>query len=405
MRQGRQLLILWDFSHIWGLMAWRASRALGIPCRLVKALEISQAGLLGKAKGGAGNGHVLLVPGGSARLKAMALGASGLESIRSWVRAGGSYIGFCGGAGLALSGAAPHASLGICPWSRRPYASRRQHQISGLVRVFIEGVGNSPFAFQGHETAGHDRCLPVWWPGRFAWDADERVHVLARYDEPMPDLWCGDAPIGQAPDGIVHLRDEPVLVHGKAGTGNYILSYAHLESPSSRFANRWLALIFESFGLVGNGSRLVPEWETVGDNARNIHPADLASFDEAFRRVIAIGEKEKFFTRRRPWLLGWRAGMPGAVCNNLIAALATLSTLGQNERAEAYWLKNRDAFLRLGDLFLRNAENYFRAAAGKQPTRSPGRMQHEIFGSPMAGGGLAGRVLRILEELIWIGSP
>mgnify|MGYP002597151385 CR=1 FL=1 len=78
------ICILWDASHIWGLMAWRAVRALGLPCRLVKGQEIAEGAYLGKPGGVSPNGgpqqsgagvRLLLVPGGNARLKAAALGA------------------------------------------------------------------------------------------------------------------------------------------------------------------------------------------------------------------------------------------------------------------------------------------------------------------------------------------
>ena len=75
--------ILWDASHIWGLMVWRALCALGLPCRLVKGQDIANGALFrkpcpqgtpDKAQGAA---PLLLVPGGNARLKARALGEKG----------------------------------------------------------------------------------------------------------------------------------------------------------------------------------------------------------------------------------------------------------------------------------------------------------------------------------------
>ena len=87
-----ELYILWDASTIWGLMALRAAQAFALPCRLVKAQEIAQGLLSGKPPA------MLLVPGGAARLKCAALGRAGREAIRAYVRAGGRYLGFCGGA-------------------------------------------------------------------------------------------------------------------------------------------------------------------------------------------------------------------------------------------------------------------------------------------------------------------
>ena len=66
MQTARDIAILWDASHIWGFMAWRAVRGLGLSCRLFKAQNIAKGGLFGKP-GDAGAGErrfsLLLVPG------------------------------------------------------------------------------------------------------------------------------------------------------------------------------------------------------------------------------------------------------------------------------------------------------------------------------------------------------
>ena len=108
MQPAQPIHILWDASHIWGLMAWRALRALGLSCRLVKGQEIAEGALLGKPgsrrdAGRAAPPPLLVVPGGNARLKALALGEAGRAAVRAYLERGGSYLGFCGGAGLALS--------------------------------------------------------------------------------------------------------------------------------------------------------------------------------------------------------------------------------------------------------------------------------------------------------------
>ncbi len=137
--------ILWDASHIWGLMAWRALRALGVPTRLVKAKEIAEGALHGKP-GREGGARLLLVPGGSAQRKAALLGRAGRAAVRDFVRRGGNYLGFCGGAGLALSHAREEQGLGLCPWTRAPYAQRFQHLISGhlLAAVSVAATRTGP---------------------------------------------------------------------------------------------------------------------------------------------------------------------------------------------------------------------------------------------------------------------
>jgi hypothetical protein len=89
--------LLWDESHLWGLLLHRALQALGAPVTLLKADRSAQGSLRGSRPG------TLIVPGGWAKLKSLALGEDGRDAIRDYVRGGGRYLGFCGGAGLALA--------------------------------------------------------------------------------------------------------------------------------------------------------------------------------------------------------------------------------------------------------------------------------------------------------------
>ncbi len=56
-----QVALLWDESHIWGLIAWRALAAWGLPHRLLSASAIAQGALSRNPPA------ALLVPGGWAR--------------------------------------------------------------------------------------------------------------------------------------------------------------------------------------------------------------------------------------------------------------------------------------------------------------------------------------------------
>lgn len=250
------ILVLWDDSHIWGLMVWRALRALGLPSRLVKGKDIANGGLLGKPCAGGQTAPLLMAPGGNARLKAQALGEAGREAVRDWLRAGGRYLGFCGGAGLALSHARAQDGLHICPWSRGSYPERQQHLISGHARVrvrscLIDGTDaeSRPAALDAParpdslrpplddaacalvpprwrgcaravpppgracarrlapaaDAARADEfpSLPVWWPGRFAPTSDAAVSVLARYHCPDRDFWLADLPLRHIPAHVL----------------------------------------------------------------------------------------------------------------------------------------------------------------------------------------------------------
>ena len=324
--------ILWDASHIWGLMVWRALCALGLPCRLVKGQDIANGALFRKPcpQGTPGKAEeaapLLLVPGGNARLKARALGEKGRQAVRDYLAEGGRYLGFCGGAGLALSQHRSQDGLGLCPWGRAPYPERLHHLISGHAHMRVrscmardlpavrpdfpkacsDGAAPDPLrpplgdeacalvpphwrgCAHGHDDDcrhcsncrppredGHVPSLPVWWPGRFAPEADERVSILASYRQPDTDFWLADLPLSRIPAPVFEawkdlygvnvsadfLDGQPLMVAGNYGRGRYVLSYSHLETPDSPDANAWLAHLLRALAGLAPQRELVPAWD------------------------------------------------------------------------------------------------------------------------------------------------
>ena len=493
-------------------MAWRAVRAMGLPCRLVKGQEIAQGILLGKPqrfhasgeaqqvaatdKNTADRAALLLVPGGNARLKAAGLGEAGRAAVRQWMEAGGNYLGFCGGAGLALSHAAPKEGLGICPWSRAGYPERLQHLISGHTRVRMlegdafsfcppargaaEGAGGtdgtgrpadgpaggvrSPNDAGGAQanpreaagaasqrrasaaaTAGKSgQCpsprqslpqqdapggpsLPVWWPGRFAAEDNTPVRVLAAYDAPDADFWLADLPLQSVPPYIFDqwqalygvnlsadfLKGQPLVVSGDYGQGHYVLSYSHLETPHSPDANAWLAQLLQQLTGLAPSRADVPLWQL--RHPCHAWPEDSGPLLAALRHMrglLDLAVEHHLFFARTHWLWGWRAGLPGAACNNLHAALCTAASLAPSPAALAYWREVEPRFSKLADLFAAGAEGYFlacRLAETLHPTlpdavdrRGLDNQRQALFGHPMSGGGLMEELLDITEELIFL---
>lgn len=394
--------ILWDNSHLWGVMALRAMRAFGVNCSLVKSKQIAQGGVLRKGYG------MLLAPGGSARRKAGALGVKGREILRQWVASGGIYLGFCGGAGLALSDNG--YGLGLCPWQRQPFPDRLYHLISGNLLA----------------RAGNDILpLPVWWPGRFAWRDCPEVEILARYHAPGPDLWLADLPLAHIPPDILSAwgaagsldqaldfsPGQPLVIEGKYGHGKYILSYAHLETPAAPKANAWLWRLLAENGLdLPAGGGEAPQWRIEPDNNENISGLG-GIFAQMLARVwnlALIAEKNGYFFRRSTWLWGWRRGMPGMPCNNLLACLAMLGDCGAAKGERQYWQKRHREFIALFELFLKRAEAFFwnfRLAETLKNTRLQTTLQKErddIFGHPMLGGGMLEKILATLEDLVFL---
>ena len=417
MRQSPLIHILWDASHIWGLMAWRALRAQGLDCRLTKAAEIA-GGILSQTQKG-----LLLVPGGNARRKAKALGRAGLEAIRTAVGLGWRYLGICGGAGLALTLKESGLSLTLCPWSRMPCTDRLQHLISGHVTTRIADTALCP-----PELAGKTVSLPVWWPGRFLANESPKVTVLATAMHSDADFWLGDLPLSSIPKRVTllwqeeygldlssgFLRGMPLVITGSFGEGAYIASYSHIETPESRDANLWLAHILKTMGGVLPTTQSVPAW-AVGNPARLWPDSDFyAPLTQALcgvESLATLGINHALLCERTSWLLGWRAGVPGAQINNLRAALSTLMECTPGKTAEDYWRAKREHFAQTLDLFLTSAEENLltRRIAGvlgeilPHTVRSRDRRERQeaIFGCPRKGGGLLGVLLENTEEMIY----
>ena len=431
MASTRTVHVLWDASHLWGLMAWRSLRCLGLPCRLCRAEKIAEGGLLGKQgqAGGTAGPDVLLVPGGNARLKAQRLGRRGLAAIREYVAAGGVYMGFCGGAGLALTTRA-EGSLNLCPWSRAGYPERLHHLISGHVRARI-ATATSLEDCLPPGAAGTTLSLPVWWPGRFAPQQNGDVQVLATYAGPDSDLWLADLALATIPPHVSeawqvqyglnlsadHLDGLPLVVAGRKGGGRYILSYSHLETPESPQANAWLAFLLHGLGFDADSRHLpaggIPAWD-LDNNDCSIEPDPvLANALRAVRALLDMGCEQHLFFRRTSWLWGWRAGLPGAVLNYLHTALATAIALPVNgtDDAAAWWRGVAPQFAAASTVFAREAEACLLAFRLRDTVAQTlpdavnvaeltARREH-IFGHPMAGGGMVDELLTWLEELIY----
>jgi hypothetical protein len=239
--QAPTLLALWDESQWWGLLLDHAIRSLCLPVRWVRSREIA-GGLLESPPPGA-----LLVPGGWSKLKSQSLGPTGRRAVQEYVRKGGIYLGFCGGAALGLSTGGAHPGIGLCPWGRKSFAGRLPN-FSGHVRSRLQGdatfLPNPP----------DDALLPVWWPSQFSPAPGPPVTTLASYAAPGRDFWVSDLKVSSlSPDQIQAwercyriklepetISGEPCIISGEFGRGRYLLSYAHLETPDSEDANALL---------------------------------------------------------------------------------------------------------------------------------------------------------------------
>ncbi len=165
----RSCALLWDESFLWGLMAWRALREAGLPFDLLRSEDV-RGGALARYR-------MIFVPGGWASNKISALGDQGREEIRRFVAAGGSYLGICGGAGMATED-----GLGLLPIRRKP-SRERVPSFSGPILLSCDDHA----IWQGIDTP----VFSAWWPSQFQ-VTDQDVHVLARYEEAQADAFSSD---------------------------------------------------------------------------------------------------------------------------------------------------------------------------------------------------------------------
>lgn len=429
MLQQKKLYILWDEAHIWGLIAWRAVRAMDLPYQLVKGKDIAHGVLSCKSPA------LLLVPGGSARLKAAALGAKGRKAIAEYVAAGGHYLGICGGAGLGLS---DPDGLGLCPWKRAAYTDRLQHLVSGHVLTHCAPHPLSPptpsLSADTATEGSSDIPLPVWWPGRFDPQLDSPVSVLATYGRSAVDagdLWVADLPLASLPPSIfgewqalygIHIQPDflcgqPCVIHGKYGgsdgAGTYTLSYSHLETPDSPAANGWLAHLLHRLAGFPLSTRPIPPWPIAAQAPlwpRDEHTRPLWEARDALQQIMELGLAHGLLFRRTEWLWGWRTGIPGAALNNLYAALCTALALKPSPETLHYWHSRREAFCRALETFTPGVQGYLlaeRLATTLADSNAVDRkglkeQRTSLFGPPMSGGGLYKELLDVADELIFL---
>ncbi|QJT10563.1 BPL-N domain-containing protein [Oceanidesulfovibrio marinus] len=411
--------ILWDESYLWGLLAWRAVDSFGIPYRLVKAQDIAQ-GLLSSNPPA-----VLLVPGGVARRKAERLGKTGMAEVRNYIESGGTYIGFCGGSGLGLTG---RYGLGICPWTRAAMRDRMLHLISGHIHVSLsnDGAGLCHGAFADLIPADlpEEPLLPVWWPARFASEPATNVGVLAHYDKPGDDFWIADLPIASLPSGTFQdweqvygltlkpdfIRGQPCIVAGTFGKGRYVLSYAHLETPASPQANGWLAHILATLTGETPLVREVPPWNLCSMPAQWEHPL-LDRAGAVMRELLDLGRDHFLLFDRNDWLLGWRAGIPGSHLNHLCAMLQQCRAMEPSDEAIRVLEEEATAFERALTGFHDEVSSYLlaerlamtlsRTYPDAVSQKALQERREAIFGQAMEQSGLYADLLSTLDRVLW----
>jgi hypothetical protein len=298
----RRSALLWDESFLWGVMAHKALNDCGLSCDLLRAEDVRNGRLKDYA--------LLFVPGGWASNKLRALGINGIEAIKRFVHDGGSYLGFCGGAGLAT-----HDGMGLVPVKRRP-TKERVPSFSGRIRV---NIFDHPL-WQGIA----EPVFHAWWPSQFL--VDESVSVIATYGEAMLDSFSSDMNVGDAEtvgswqelERIYQINLDPkrlmgeaAIIEGVFGKGKVLLSLVHFDTPCDQNGKAMLRNIWDYFGcdydLMGSSA-------TAHTNERAhivAYNQLLSELEAAVNGLIELGLRNFLWFWRNPLILQWRRGVRG----------------------------------------------------------------------------------------------
>lgn len=325
---GPPVALLWDQSLVWGLICWETLRQLGIPFHLLSGGDLAQGVLK--------DYRVLLVPGGWASHKVRALGESGKSHIKQFIGGGGSYLGFCGGAGLAL---ASSPALGLVPLERLP---RSQRIPSASGEIWIEGISHHP-AWQDLPA---NLPVSIWWPSQFAWQPMPGILALAAYANTGTDFWVADLPVSDLESqgmswpkweqayGInlnpKQLMGQPAIIEARSGKGRLILSYPHLETPGDLWGNRLLVNLLtyldrESSRHLSSAMHSPAPLSRFASSPGAHTVEHLTQLERTVNNLIQFGERHLLWKWHLPWLLRWQRGIRGLEYSSLAVAMHYLA--------------------------------------------------------------------------------
>ncbi len=311
---------LWDESFLWGLMAYKALKGLGLPFDLIRAEDV-RAGGLEKYK-------MLFVPGGWASNKSRALGEDGIKAVQGFVKDGGSYLGFCGGAGLATKA---KGGIGLLNVKRRP-TKERVPSFSGRIEL---NLADHP-AWEGQNRVD-STVFHAWWPSQLVIE-DNEIKVLAAYGDALPDSFSSDLNVGDVEqDGNwaelediykinldpKRLLNEPSVIEGSYGKGKVILSLVHFDTPDDINGQQVLRNLWEYLAEEKPGVRPVVPEEGRGK-----------SFNSLSAELISLGERNFLWFWRNSMLLQWRRGVRGLEYNALYILIKEITENMETRNAD-----------------------------------------------------------------------
>ncbi len=296
--------LLWDESYLWGLIAYRALKRLSLDFSLVTSDDIRKGALDGR--------RLLYVPGGWASNKLAALGDEGARRIKKFVKEGGSYLGVCGGAGLATS-----EGIGLLDIKRRPL-EERVPSLSGKIRAKVV----SPHALW-NGIRGPWPSFHIWWPSQFK-PADPSIRIVASFGQAAPEAFSSDINVGSVQDwkpleagykinlDPERMINEPLALEGAYGAGRVFLTLIHLDTPGDpkggrALQNLWLYL---GGGKIKRSKKRLPDKERDNGLSKNTKRKKAKRLLGPVEELFDLGARN-FLWFRDGWIVRWRRGVRG----------------------------------------------------------------------------------------------
>jgi hypothetical protein len=420
--RNNKVAFLWDESFLWGLMAYKALIKCNLPFDLVRSADIKDGAL--------GHYAMLFVPGGWASNKSRALGPDGITAIRSFIESGGSYLGFCGGAGLATRA---KGGIGLLDIQRKPTRDRVP-SFSGRIYLNVnqhpiwEGLTGGPGAGgQGPP------IFNAWWPSQFVVQEDT-VKSLASFGHALPDAFSSDLNVGDVAESgnwdefekqyqinlnPERLSGEPAVIEGLYGNGKVILSLVHFDTPEDNNGEEVLIQLWKylSGGTEGGGGQGAGnrgqglggrETDEIGMKGNSLQDVFALCAD-----LITLGERNFLWFWRNSMLLQWRRGVRGLEYNTLYVMVKEISEImnsGNDRDGSRYTPVLHSIHNRLHD-FVEKAEKLLvleRHALQKGPITyiqcddpEIQTLRKDLFGEAKSHGGMFKETLDEMDGLLY----
>jgi putative intracellular protease/amidase len=361
--------LLWDTGGLWSLMTLEAAWQRGLALEPISAAQVAAGGLAGA--------RLLVVPGGWAARKKKALGAVGAAAIGRFISQGGTYLGFCGGAGLALS---VDDGLGLVPLSRASGAQRLPG-LSGPVKITPSPQARQHPLWQQGQTL---TAWPVWWPGQFEEPHDDSISVLARYHGPTPELRLSGPT--QDPEA---LWEQPAVIEARIGSGRLLLSYPHLDTPGEEPAGQALERLWRAWLGPEASNRALPPAAVPSQLVRGLAVRCAALWER--------GRDLGLWQPRHPMMPLWQRGARGLEFWELARLSGALARWAGDDARDEELKQALEPILTQGEAVLRAQADLL---DGRQPEAEAARTMAAWFPRPRRVGGDWAAARELLEKAL-----